>query len=86
MMSEAKTDKKTESINALRNANKHLADLFTEMNKKDSVLSNTSSELNYVAGQLGDIKVSVYVGSNRTDVYLKTFLQTCAKNLEGARS
>lgn len=85
-MTELKTDKKTDSINALKNANKHLADLFADLNKKDSVLSICASDLRYVAKQCGEIQILVYVGNERKVVFLKTYLDTIAINLEGARS
>lgn len=84
-MTELKTDKKAESIKALKDANKHLADLFSDLAKKDNVLRSTSSDLQYVANQCGDIQVAVYVGANRQVVSLKNYLGTCANTLENAR-
>jgi hypothetical protein len=81
-----KCDKKTESLLALKNANKHLADLFDEMAKKDHVLSAQSSQISYVAKQCGDLQVSVYVGAERKTLSLKMFLEAAAANLNEARS
>jgi hypothetical protein len=85
MAIETKTDKKIESINALKNANKHLADLFSEMAKKDQVLQSQSTQLSYVARQCGDICVMVFAGSDRKAVSLKTFLEAAATALNEAR-
>ena len=85
-MSDTKTDKKTESINALKNANKHLADLFADMNKKDIVLQTCANDLASVARQVGDIRVEVWTGSNKGTPTLKAFLEAMVANLNGARS
>lgn len=82
----ATPDKKAESLAALKNANKHLADLFTEMNKKDSVLQTCASDLSYVARQCGELQVRVVVGNNQQMVTLKTYLETIVVKLNGARS
>lgn len=84
-MSEAKTDKKTDSINALKNANKHLADLFTDLNKKESTLKTCAADLQRVASQCGDIHVEVYVGNQRQQASLKNYLNTIATSLNEAR-
>lgn len=81
-----KLDKKTESITALKNANKHLADLFTEMNKKDLVLQTCASDLAYTARQCGELRIEVYVGNERKTVLLKAYLESMVSNLNGARS
>jgi len=84
-MSEKQVDKKTESINALKNANKHLADLFGDLSKKDLVLSLTANDLSYIARQCGDILVHVYQGQSRTAVSLKLYLEGLAIKLNEAR-
>lgn len=85
MVVEVKCDKKADSINALKNANKHLADLFSELDKKNAILNKTSSDLQHIARQCGDIQVQVYVGNNSSVVSLKTYLTTCAKLLDETR-
>lgn len=85
MPTETKCDKKTDSINALKNANKHLADLFADLAKKESVMGVTVNDLQRVAAQLGDIQVSVWVTNNHQSVKLKTYLETIAKTLSEAR-
>lgn len=85
-MVETKSDKQVESINALKNANKHLADLFADLAKKDAVLLSQATQLGHVARQCGDIKVLVYVGANATHVTLKSFLETACVALNEARS
>jgi hypothetical protein len=81
----ATPDKKTESINALKNANKHLADLFTAMNDKDGTLSSVASELQYIARQCGELRVSVYKANQPQSVILKAHLEELAIKLNGAR-
>lgn len=85
MSTETKCDKKTESINALKNANKHLADLFANLAKKESIMGVTVSDLQRVAAQVGDIQVSVWVTNSYQPVKLKTYLETIAKTLSEAR-
>lgn len=85
-MIEKATDKKSESINALKNANKHLGELFTDLNRKDGMLQSCSADLRYLAKQVGEIQVMVYVGNERKTVFLKTYLDTIATNLESVRS
>lgn len=84
-MSDAKADKKNESINALKNANKHLADLFTDLSRKEGTLAHAASELQYLARQLGEIKVQTYIGNVNTTVYLKAHLEALALKLNEAR-
>lgn len=85
MPTETKCDKKTESINALKNANKHLADLFANLAKKESIMGVTVSDLQHVAGQVGDIQVSVWVTNSYQTIKLKTYLEIIAKTLSEAR-
>jgi hypothetical protein len=80
------TDKKTESITVLKNASKHLAELFTTMAAKDTVLHSQSIQISHVAKQCGDLQVMVYVGSERKSVPLKLFLEAAATALNEARS
>lgn len=81
-----KPDKKAESINAAKNLNRHLSDVFAELDKKDRILALCSGDLNRVAQQLGDIRVEVWVGNSKEITFLKTYLQKIADNLNGARS
>lgn len=85
-MAEPKADKKAESIAALKNANTHLAQLFTDLNKKDSALKNCADNLNRVAVQCGDLKVEFWSGNQRTTGSLKAYLEAIANNLTEARS
>lgn len=84
-MTDKITDKKTESINALKNANKHLSDLFADVNKKDIAMKSTASDLLLVAKQCGELRIEVWVGNNKQTVFLKTYLEACSKTLEEAR-
>lgn len=79
-------DKKTESLAALKNANRHLSDVFTLLTKKDAVLQSAASDLSYVAGQCGDIMVKTYTGNQQQVTPLKVFLGTIVSNLNGARN
>jgi hypothetical protein len=84
-MADPKSDKKTESLNALKNANKHLADLFTDLNKKDLTLQTCSADLQRIAAQCGDLRVSAWVGQQQQMLSLKGYLETIAKSLNEAR-
>lgn len=81
-----KPDKKAESIAAAKNLNKHLSDVFAELAKKDEVLRAQSAQLSYAAQQCGDLKIEVYVASQRQAVSLKAFLEAASKALTEARS
>ncbi len=85
-MSDSKPDKKTESVNALKNANKHLADLFTDLNKKDLTLKTCADDLARVATQCGDLQVYVWVGQKQEHTTLKRYLTTISTSLSEARS
>jgi len=78
-------DKKAESINVLKNANKHLADVFAGLDKKDLTLKNCASDLQRVATQCGDLYVEVWVGSNKQQTSLKNYLSIIATRLNEAR-
>lgn len=84
-MSEPKADKKAESINALKNANKHLADIFTDLNKKELTMRTCADDLQRVSTQLGDIQVVVWVGQKQEMTPLKRYLCTIATSLNEAR-
>lgn len=84
-MSDTKVDKKIESLNALKNANKHLSDLFSDLSKKELTLKTCASDLQRVATQCGDIKIMVWVGSNQVATSLKQYLETIAVSLNEAR-
>lgn len=85
-MPDPKADKKTESLTALKNANKHLSDLFADLTKKDFVLQTQASQIDYVANQCGDLQVLVYVGQDRKPTSLKAFLKAAVNALNEARS
>lgn len=85
-MTDKATDKKAESFAAAKNLNKHLTDLFNEMQRKDAVLASQANELAYVARQLGDIRVMIYAGSQAQAVVLRTYLESIVASLNGARS
>jgi hypothetical protein len=85
-MTDPKVNKKTESLTALKNANKHLTDLFGHILKTDTVLSSQASQIDYVANQCGDLQVLVYVGQDRKSTSLKAFLKAAATALNEARS
>lgn len=85
MPTETKADKKIESINALKNANKHLADLFTDLNKKELTLKTCAADLQRVAAQVGDIHVEIWVGQQRQQGSLKKYLEAIATSLNEAR-
>jgi hypothetical protein len=81
----AETDKKLDSINALKNANKHLADIFNDLAKKDLTLKTCADDLQRAAAQCGDLKVVVWVANTQKDVSLKQYLGTIANTLNEAR-
>lgn len=82
---EAKANKKSESITALKNAHKHLEDLFKDLAKKDQTLKTCSDDLQRVANQCGDIKVMVWVGPLQQATFLKIYLGAIAASLNEAR-
>lgn len=84
-MADVKSDKKNESIIALKNANKHLADLFIDLSKKDSTLSICAGDLERIAAQCGDIHVLVWTGSQSQQSSLAKYLKQIAAKLEEAR-
>lgn len=85
-MTDKTADKKTESINALKNANKHLADLFSDLAKKDAVMSASVDNLNRIAQQCGDLKVNIWHEGKWQDFSLRGALTSIAARLTEARS
>lgn len=79
-------DKKQESITALKNANKHLTDLFSRVEEKDRTLGNVASELVRVSNKLGDICVDDWEGGRTVHKPLRLILQKLAGQLTEARS
>ena len=84
-MTDTLTDKKTESITALKNANKHLTDVFSHMNKMDATLSSVASDLQSVASKSGELHIYTWWEGKSQCVSLKTFLNSLAKKLEDVR-
>lgn len=80
------TDKKTDSINALKNANKHLDEVFKDLAKKDAVMSTTVDSLNRIAQQCGDLKVNIWHDGKWQDISLRSALISLAARLTEARS
>lgn len=79
-------DKKQESITALKNANKHLTDLFSRVEEKDRTLGNVASELTRISNKLGDIYVDDWEGGRTVYKPLKHIVQKLAERLTEARS
>lgn len=84
-MTDKPLDKKTESINALKNANRHLADLFSDLSNKEAMMSAVASELQYIARQCGELRVHTFKGQSSEVVNLKSHLEALAVKLNGAR-
>ena len=80
-----KTDKKAESINALKNANKHLAEVFTDLAKKEQTLKVCADDLQRVAAQCGDLQIKAWVGQQQQSIPLQTYLRTISNSLNEAR-
>lgn len=85
-MPEITTDKKAESIKALKDANKHLAEIFNDLNKKDLTLKTCADDINRLAAQVGSLRAEVWVSNGREVVLIKTYLEAIANSLNGARS
>ena len=80
------TDKKTDSIAALKNANKHLDEVFKDLAKKDAVMSTTVDSLNRIAQQCGDLKVNIWHEGKWQDTSLRGALVSLAARLTEARA
>lgn len=80
------TDKKTDSIAALKNANKHLDEVFKDLAKKDAVMSNAVDALNRIAQQCGDLKVNIWCDGKWQDTPLRSALVSLAARLTEART
>ena len=80
--------KAQESMETLKNVNKHLSEVFKQIATKDSALNSVADELRRAASKCGEIKIEAW---SKTDnrfmpTLLKQHLNELATILEGAKS
>lgn len=78
--------KSQQTLIALRNANKHLTEVFSLIDTKDQAMNFVSDSLRRAAAKCGEIKIDVWEGGNTKSISLKSHLTELATKLEGARS
>lgn len=75
-----------QTLISLKNANKHLTEIFSLMETKDFALGSVGDSLRRAAAKCGEIKIDVWEGANQKAVLLKTHLTELAVQLEKAKS
>ena len=78
--------KAQESIETLKNVNKHLADVLKRIAEKDSALNSVADDLRRLAAKSGEIMVEAWKINKYEPISLKAHLNELATKLEGAKS
>jgi len=80
--------KAQESMETLKNVNKHLSEIFKQITAKDAALNAVADDLRRAAVKCGDLKIEAWSKSNSKFelIELKRHLQDLAVILEGAKS
>lgn len=84
MTEQAKT-KQQASIEAMKNANKHLTDVFNQMQRMDSALSSVANDLERAASKVGDILILCWKDRQEQPATLRVHLKELAIQLQKAR-
>ena len=78
--------KAQESMETLKNVNKHLSEVFKQIAAKDIALSSVANDLRRAASKVGDIQIEVWdVNQYKTSAF-KNHLIKLADTLDGAKS
>lgn len=78
--------KAQESVETLKNVNKHLTEVFKRISEKDEALDSVASDIRRLAAKSGEIMVEAWKVNRYEPVSLKAHLNELATKLEGARS
>lgn len=79
-------DKQRESLLALKNANKHLTDLFARMEEKNRTMAAIASELERLAPKMGELQAETYHENRFQQRPLSNTLMDMASRLNKVRS
>ena len=77
--------KRKESLDALRNANKHLNEIFKQHDNLVLVVEETERQLEHLKSKVGDIAVEVWDGGSYKLTKLSVVLNTMKNKLSGAK-
>lgn len=78
--------KAQESMETLKNVNKHLSELFKQIAAKDTALSSVSDDLRRAASKVGDLQIEAWDVNQYKVTSLKSHLNKLADVLNGAKS
>lgn len=80
--------KAQESMETLKNVNKHLSEVFKQIAAKDAALNSVADDLRRIASKCGELKVEAWskINNKFEAVELKRHLQDLAAILDGAKS
>jgi len=84
-MTDEKQTRAQTSIAALKNANKHMAELLQANENMNQLMGSIASDLTYLGRQVGDLYVSVYIDGAWKPVNFKNHLNSLANKLENGR-
>lgn len=84
-MTDEKQTRAATSIAALKNANKHMAELLQANENMNQLMGAVGSDLNYLSRQTGELMVSVYADGGYKSISLKNHLNSLATKLENGR-
>ena len=78
--------KAQESVETLKNVNKHLSQVLNQISEKDSVLNSVADDIRRLAAKSGELMVEAWKVNRYEPVPLKAHLNELANKLEGAKS
>ena len=78
--------KAQESVETLKNVNKHLSQVLNQISEKDSVLNSVADDIRRLAAKSGELMVEAWKVNRYEPMSLKAHLNELANKLEGAKS
>lgn len=74
------------SLIALKGANAHLNEIFTQLSRLDQTAGNTVNELRRLSNEVGSLSVKDWDGNNWVSRSFKAVLENLAANLDKVRT
>ena len=78
--------KAQESMETLKNVNKHLSEVFKQISTKDIALGSVADDLRRVASKVGDLQIEAWDTNQYKTVSFRVHLTKLADTLDGAKS
>ena len=80
--------KAQESMETLKNVNKHLSEVFKQIAVKDAALNSVADDLRRIASKVGELKIEAWSKGDARFISMsfKQHLQDLINTLDGAKS